>query len=138
MTQSFVEKRKHKRYDLHVKLYLKSVNCSFNDFWAETINLSESGAFIKTPEDIELFERFQGILEIPEDIKYPETFNKINFEGIFIRKEIRLAQQIKEYYAGIYFEHIEKEKITEIKKFINKFGEKNLFYKILNFFIKPV
>ncbi|GEM_PF-4437216 len=136
MTNNFSDRRKHKRYDLHIKFYAESINGSFKNFSVETINLSERGAFIKIPEDIELFERFRGILKIPENLKNQDIFSEIFFEGIIIRKEIRIAENNKEYYAGIYFEKIGDGELSAIRNFLKKFGEKNFLTKIFGLWFK--
>ena len=136
MIGDYSERRKHKRYDLHIKFYAESLNKVFKNFSAETINISERGAFIKIPEDIELFERFNGMLEVPENLENSDIFFKIKFDGIIIRKEIRITEREKEYYAGIYFEKIEDKDLFIIKKFLNKFGEKNPFLKLLDLIFK--
>ncbi|HPP87430.1 MAG TPA: PilZ domain-containing protein [bacterium] len=126
------DRRNYQRYDLSYDMYLEFYNKNIQPFTVKTINICERGAFIKLPFDIELFERFKGKLLINEN-DYAAT---ILFEGIIIRKEIKMAFNMPdEYYAGIYFEHIDGDHLRRYREFL-KIHDQGMFGKFLLKLIK--
>ncbi len=123
------ERRSFHRYDYHYDLYLDFTNKNIESFSAKTINISERGAFIQMPKDIDLFERFKGRMVIDEpDFNF---HHKIMFDGIIIRKELRMAFNMPdEYYAGLYFEHIEDAELRKLKTLLRN-KNKGFFGKLM-------
>jgi len=105
--ESGVDRRKDERVEIKVRVEFEEKNCSF------TKNLSKGGAFIQTPDPLELGDQFRLKLHMPDGREPIEVHCKVIWTNKYAKETLALPKGM-----GVKFFNLEPEAQKRIEEYI--------------------